>query len=391
MPVYNTTMPTPQKLSELINEVDATIKNRFQNASFWIKAEITDVKKQPDKRWCFLKFIEKDRNLIVAEMGGVFWSNSYAQVEGFEQATQQVFASGLEITCCVRVVFHKRFGMRLEVLAIDYAYAIGQLEFERRQILEQLVHEGVAVNPEGSSRYFTLNNTLQLPAVFQRIALIASANTDGYRDFRKVIENNKYGYRFSITDYNTQIQGDAASQLIIQQLQLVAERNEQYDVVVIVRGGGSDIDFKSFNNYTLAKAIAQFPIPILTGIGHDRNTSIADLMARQHKTPTEVATFILDNNCDFEEGIRQMQERITSASERLIDRARHTLDAYRRILASSSPETILNRGFAIVKSNGKLVVDPADIAVGAPIETILKNETIYSTVTNKQLNGTTDL
>src|SRR4051812_37154082 len=99
-------MPNPQKLSDLINEVDATIKNRFNNATFWIKAEITDVKKQPDKRWCFLKFIEKDRNLIVAEMGGVFWNNSYGQVEQFEAATRQHFASGLEITCNVRVVFH---------------------------------------------------------------------------------------------------------------------------------------------------------------------------------------------------------------------------------------------------------------------------------------------
>ncbi len=384
-------MPNPQKLSDLINEVDATIRNRFQNAVFWIKAEVTDVKKQPDKRWCFLKFIEKDRNLIVAEMGGVFWSNSYHQVEQFEAATQQLFASGLEITCCVRVVFHKRFGMRLEVLEIDYAYAIGKLEFERRQILEQLVKEGVAINPEGSSRYITRNNTLDLPLVFQRIALVASANTDGYRDFRKVVEQNKYGYHFSVTDYNTQIQGDAASQLIIQQLDLIAASQQPYDLVVIVRGGGSDIDFKSFNNYALAKAIAQFPIPILTGIGHDRNTSIADLMARQHKTPTEVGTFIIDNNCDFEEGIRQMQERIQQASERVIDRAYRTLDAYRRIIASSSPDTILRRGFAVIKANGKLVVDPAQIAIADNIETILKGDIIYSTVTEKKPNGNTDL
>lgn len=384
-------MQSPQKLSELINEVDATIRNRFQNATFWIKAEITDVKKQPDKRWCFLKFIEKDRNLITAEMGGVFWNNSYHQVEQFERATQQYFASGLEITCNVKLVFHKRFGMRLEVLEIDYAYAIGKLEFERRQILEQLAREGIAVNPEGSSRYFTHNNTLQLPMVFQKIALVASANTDGYRDFRKVIEQNKYGYHFIVTDYATQIQGDAASELIMQQLAAILESKIQYDIVVIVRGGGSDIDFKSFNNYPLARAIALFPIPILTGIGHDRNTSITDLMARQHKTPTEVATFIIDNNCDFEETIRQMQERILSTSERLIDRAHHSLDAYRRIIASSSPERILNRGFAIVKSNGRVVTDPADIAVDMQIETVMKSTTIYSTVTKKQTNGAPDL
>ena len=380
-------MPQPQRLSELIADIDDTIRNRFAGRTFWIKAEVTDVKKQPDKRWCFLKFIEKDRNLITTEMGGVFWSNTYYNIEQFERATQQVFASGLEITCCVRVVFHKRFGMRLEVMEIDFAYAIGKLEFERKQILEQLVREGIAVNPEGSSRYYTQNNTLELPMVFQKIALIASANTDGHRDFRKVVENNKYGYHFSITDFSTQIQGDAASALIMEQLRLIEEHKEQFDVVVIVRGGGSDIDFKSFNDYELAKAVALFPTPILTGIGHDRNTSITDLMARQHKTPTEVATFIIDNNCGFEDEVKRLQERVLSASGRLIERARRSLDAYKRIITSSSPATILNRGFAIVKSHGKIVTEPGNIAVGSELQTLLKQETIYSTVTKKEENG----
>ncbi len=388
---YFSTMPTPQKLSGLVNEIDATIRNRFVGQAFWIKAEITDVKKQPDKRWCFLKFIEKDRNLITTEMGGVFWSNSYNQVENFEAATRQQFASGLEITCLVKVVFHKRFGMRLEVMEIDFAYEVGKLENERKQILERLVKEGIAVNPEGSSRYYTQNNTLELPMVFERIALIASANTDGYRDFRKVIENNKYGYHFSVTDFSTQIQGDAASALIVEQLHRIYKLKEQFDIVVIVRGGGSDTDFKSFNDFELAKAVALFPVPILTGIGHDRNTSITDLMARQHKTPTEVATFVIDHNGDFENAVMQLHDRILVASERLIDRARRSLDTYKRIIASSSPETIMNRGFAIIRSNGKIVVDAKDIAVGAQIETIMKQDTILSTVTQKQDNGNTNI
>lgn len=384
-------MPKIQKLSELAGEIEDVISEGFARQTFWIKAEITDVNKKPDKRWCFLKFIEKKDSVSIAEIGGILWSNAYYNIEQFEIATQQPFASGLEITCCVKVVFHKRFGMRLEVLEIDFAYEVGKLENERKQILERLVKEGIAVNPEGSSSYYTQNNTLELPMVFEKIALIASANTDGYRDFRKVIENNKYGYHFSVTDFSTQIQGDAASKLIVEQLHRIYNSRVQFDIVVIVRGGGSDTDFKSFNDFELAKAVALFPVPILTGIGHDRNTSITDLMARQHKTPTEVATFVIDHNGDFENAVMQLRDRILVTSERLIDRARRTLDTYKRIIASSSPETILNRGFAIIKSNGKIIVDPADIAINTEIETIMKNETIYSTVTQKQENGNNNL
>ena len=230
-----------------------------------------------------------------------------------------------------------------------------------------------------------------MPMVFERIALIASANTDGYRDFRKVIENNKYGYHFSVTDFSTQIQGDAASALIIEQLRNIYKSAEQFDIVVIVRGGGSDTDFKSFNDFELAKAVALFPVPILTGIGHDRNTSITDLMARQHKTPTEVATFVIDHNADFENAVMQLHDRILVTSERLIDRAQRSLDTYKRIIASSSPDMILSRGFAIIRSNGKIVVDARDIYVNTEIETIMKNETIFSTVTQKQDNGNTNI
>ena len=189
-------MPIAQKLSTLISEIDATIQNRFAGKSFWIKAEITDVKKYTDKRWCFLKFIEKDGNTITSEMKGVFWSNTYHHVQNFERETQQPFASGLEITCNVRVRFHKRFGLDLEVLAIDFAYAIGQLEIERKQTLERLVKENAGVRQMSNGNFSTLNNRLELPTVFQKIALITAPNSDGQRDFKEVIEGNRYGYAF---------------------------------------------------------------------------------------------------------------------------------------------------------------------------------------------------
>ena len=382
-------MPNPQKLSTLINEIDATIRNRFAGNTFWIKAEITDVKKQPDKQWCFLKFIEKDGNTITTEMKAVFWSNAYYNIVAFEKETQQVFASGLEITCNVRVRFHKRYGIDLEVLEIDFAYAVGKLELERKQILDRLVSENPSIQLLSNGSYITPNRQTLLPTVFKSIALITAPNSDGQRDFNKVIDQNKYGYAFAVTPFLTTIQGDTASLLILQQLQLIKAGKLQFDVVVIVRGGGSDIDFKSFNDYELAKAIALFPTPILTGIGHDRNTSIADLMARQLKTPTEVATFILENNMSFEREIEILKERFFYSIDKALKEASTALTGYKQRVKNLHPTTILNKGFAIVKMNNKIITNPQNINTADEIQVILKAETIYSTITKKLKNEPT--
>lgn len=376
-------MINPQKLSELINEIDATMRVAFAGRTFWIKAEITDVKKQPDKRWCFLKFIEKSGSIITTEMKAVFWATTYNAIENFETNTQQTFASGLEITCCVRVRFHKRYGLDLEVLEIDYAYAIGKLELERKQTLERLVRENPSIQQLSNGNYSTINNRIQLPLVIQNIALITAPNSDGQRDFYTVIEKNKYGYAFSIVPFLTTIQGDNASRLILQQLQIIQSSKKQFDVIAIVRGGGSDIDFKSFNDYDLAQAIALCNVPILTGIGHDRNTSIADLMARQHKTPTEVATYILDINLDFENSIMQLRDRFFVAIDDVIESAKNNLAHYKQRIKNLSPQTILNKGFAMVMHNNKIITNPEDIELNTEIKTILKNQIIHSTVTKK--------
>ena len=380
-------MATAQKLSQLITEIDATIHNRFAGKTFWIKAEITDVKKYTDKRWCFLKFIEKDGNLITTEIKGVFWSNTYHHVENFERETQQPFASGIEITCNVRVRFHKRFGLDLEVMAIDYAYALGKIEIERKQTLERLLKENNNIRLLADGSFATLNNQLQLPTVFHEIALITAPNSDGQRDFKNVIEKNKYGYAFRVTEFLTQVQGDSAAGLMMQQLENIKSGKRNFDVVVIVRGGGSDIDFKSFNTFELANAVAVFPLPILAGIGHDRNTSIVDLMARQHKTPTEVAGFIIDNNMSFEQDMLQLKERFFSGIKNLVDMAQSKLAYHIRIVKSSSPKTILNKGFAMIMHNGKIVTNPAMLNPGDEAEVILKDEILYSTINKKESNA----
>jgi exodeoxyribonuclease VII large subunit len=374
------------RLSDLVNEIEEALQDRFAGETFWITAEVTDVKKQADKSWCFLKFIEKEGHLITTEIRGVFWSNAYASIERFEKLSGQTFASGLEITCNVRVRFHKRYGIDLEVLEIDHSYVLGKLEQERQHTLDRLVKENPTLIRVVDGQYFTGNQSLELPIVLQRIALVTAPDSDGQRDFRQEIENNQYGYAFAVTEYLTQIQGDNSSNLIIQKLNQIEAEKENFDVVAIVRGGGSQTDFKPFDNYELSKYVASFPLPILTGIGHDRNTSIVDLMARQHKTPTKVATSIVEHNFNFEREIMDLKDRLFETAESRIDKAKDNLLQIKRTVKAYSPATILNKGYAIITINNKIIIDPNDIKPGSEIKTMLKNELIHSTVTKKSKN-----
>lgn len=374
------------RLSDLLNEIDDALQNRFAGETFWITAEITDVKKHSDKRWCFLKFIEKDGPLITTEIKGVFWSNTFHNIEKFEKLAGQTFASGLEITCNVRVRFHKRYGLDLEVLEIDHSYSLGKLEIEKEQTLERLLKENPKIIKRIDGQYYTANKSIDLPIVLQRIALVTAPNSDGQRDFKQEIENNQYGYAFSVAEFLTQIQGDHSSKLILQKLNQIEAEKENFDVVAIVRGGGSQTDFKPFDDYHLSRYVASFPLPILTGIGHDRNTSIVDLMARQHKTPTKVATSIVEHNYTFENEITDFKERFFETAQSMLDQAKDNLLQIKRTVKAYSPATILNKGYAIITCNNQIIIDPNDLKPNAEIITLLKNEFIHSTVTKKSKN-----
>ena len=380
-------MPEKIKLSELVDQIKGTLQQRFAGEVFWITSEITNVKPQEFSRpYRFITFIEKEGNMTKAQINGVFWSSALNQIDEFEKITKQPFVSGLELTCKVRVSFNNRYGLQLEVLEIDCTYALGKIEIERQQTLDRLVKENAKHIKLVDGQFRTSNNSLSLPTLIQRIALITAPNSDGQRDFKKEIENNKHEYAFSIQEYLTQIQGDTAHTLILQQLNLIEQEKENFDVVVIVRGGGSQTDFKPFDDYELSKYVASFPIPILTGIGHDRNTSIVDLMCLQHKTPTKVATFIIDHNFTFEVEILDLKERVAVRVKNLIENAKEDLEEMKRLVRSFSPATILNRGFAIITINGKIVTDPRDIKLAAEMQTLLRDEIIHSTVTKKTKN-----
>lgn len=375
------------KLSAFISEIEDCIAATFYGETFWITAEISDVNKKPDKRWCYLKFIEKDGKIISTEISAVFWSQGYTFIEQFEKETKQLFKDGIEVTCKVKVTFHKRYGLKLEVLEIDYAYTVGQLEAERQQTLDRLVKENSKHIKLVGEQYHTFNKSLPIPVVIQRIALLTAFDSDGQRDFKQELKNNPYEYAFYVEEFLTQIQGDKAHELILAQLKLIEGKKENFDVVAIVRGGGSQLDLKPFDVYELAKYVASFPLPILTGIGHDRNTSIVDLMARQEKTPTKVADVIVQRNFQFEQALIALKDRLEGRTEELFDNAKNKLKELKRFVKASNPLTILKKGFAIVKRDATILTNASTVDAGAEIQIQFDKETIYSTVTKKKKNG----
>jgi exodeoxyribonuclease VII large subunit len=374
------------KLSTLTQLIQDTIQSRFEGEVFSVSARIMNVKKYESSRRCYLTLEEYEHGTKTTEIRAVFWANAYSEIEKFEKVLRQPFKDGTEITCKVKVRYHKVYGLNLDVLQIDVAQALGTLELERQQTLERLVRE----NPEHiqltGGFYRTYNNRLELPLVISRIALITAPNSDGQRDFLQELKLNKHQYQFSVTEFLTTIQGDNAHQLILEQLRLIEQSKEPFDLVAIVRGGGSLGDFKPFDDYELCAFVARFPQPVFTGIGHDRNQSIVDLMAREQKTPTKVAAMIVEHNFDFENALIDLKTRMADAVADQLQRAKERLEQAKRIIRLSSPRDILRRGFAIITHQEKIIVDPSMIKEGMELQTQLKNEIIFSTVTKKKKN-----
>ena len=374
------------KLSDLVNQIQDSIQSKFERDMFWISARIMNVKKYETNRRCYLNLEEYENGTKTAEMKAVFWANAYGEIETFEKLIKQPFKDGTEIICKVRVRFHKIYGLNLDVIQIDVAHTLGTLELERQHTLEKLLKENLATIQLFDGFYKTYNNRLPLPSVIENIALVTAPASDGQRDFQQEITLNRHKYSFSVTEFLTTIQGDNAHKLILEQLEKIKNSKQQFDVVAIVRGGGSLTDFKPFDDYELSKAVANFPIPIYTGIGHDRNQSIVDLMAREHKTPTKVASTFVEHNFEFENALIALKENFFELVKVQIRNATEALNSAKRMVKLSSVEAILNRGFAIIMCNNKIIVNPKEIKESSALQTILRNEIIYSTVTKKTTN-----
>ena len=256
--------------------------------AYWVQAELSDVRTNYSGH-CYLEFVQKDpkSNALLAKARGIVWSNVFRELKPyFERETGQAFVAGLKVLVKVTVDFHELYGYSLTVSDIDPTYTLGDMAKRRREILQRLEEEGV----------LTLNKELDLPELAQRIAVISSPTAAGYGDFCDQLERNAFGFVFYTKLFPAVMQGEQVEASIIRALNRINAEAGRWDVVVIIRGGGATSDLSGFDTYELATNCAQFPIPIITGIGHERDDTVIDMVAHTRvKTPTAAAEFLINH------------------------------------------------------------------------------------------------
>jgi exodeoxyribonuclease VII large subunit len=349
-------MPEPVhiRLSELNNRIQAVLENAFDSISYWVIADITNHSFTPQKNYHYFDLVEKNSrsNDIIAKISGKAWGQGSARIQNFEQITGQRFTNNINVLVNVSVNFHPVFGLQVNVNDIDTNFTLGVLEQQRQATLERLTAENPGFIRKTGEQYLTRNNQLGLPVVIQRIAVITSVNSAGGEDFKHTLANNVYGYQFYIDFYYTEVQGEVNARQFLHKIIEVFDSGKSYDVLVITRGGGAQTDFLIFDDYQIGRAVAKFPIPVITGIGHHRNETIADLMAHtQTKTPTQAAEFIISHNKAFEEKVLSFQKLILIKTQQLISGHFQTLALHTSTVVNASRDTISNYKDGLVHIN----------------------------------------
>ncbi len=317
--------------------------------SYWVVAEIGNISINHSGH-CYLELVEKEDNSIIAKSRATIWAYTFRNLSlWFEKMTGQSLKQGLKILCNVNVQFHEVYGMSLNIKDIDANFTLGERARKRQEVINALQEQGV----------FDMNRELKLPPVIQHIAIISSPSAAGYEDFINQLQNNKYGYAHSLKLYRATMQGNTAAESIQQALMAIHDSAIQYDAVCIMRGGGSSLDLDCFDDFELANFVCQFPLPVITGIGHDRDLSVVDLVAHQSlKTPTAVAEWLISTTADFELGLQHLFERIAQEASTLIYQSETKLDKLAVALKTMAANKILtaNQQLVVVSSQLKHVV-----------------------------------
>ena len=404
-------------LLELNNRVKGVVLNAFPETC-WVRAEMSDVRTNAASGHCYLEFIEKNAitGQLVAKARGSIWAKTFRMLKPyFEMETGQIFASGLKVLVKVSIEFHELYGYSLTVLDIDPAYTLGDMIRKRMEIIRQLKEEGV----------FTLNKELPLPTLPKRIAVITSPTAAGYEDFLNQLANNKAGYPFYPKLFPALMQGERTEESVIAALDRVYRHADCFDVVVIIRGGGATSDLNSFDSYLLAANCAQFPLPIITGIGHERDDTVLDSVAHTRvKTPTAAAELLIHQVAEVAEHLEELSMRIqqgaymlleqeqrrlealqiripnlvhrkladarfsllaakkdlSQVAKALLARQSHRLELLQQRIADASPDKLLSRGYSITIKDGKAVTDASSLKPGDRLTTRLLKGEVQSVV-----------
>ena len=302
-------------LYELNNRVRQVLKKGFAD-SLWITAEITELQLN-NSGHCYLQLADKRENdeAIVATARATIWAFTFRTLRPyFETTTGRSLVKGMKVMLNVEVVFHEVYGYSLNVRDIDPTYTVGDLERRKREILMQLEEEGI----------IQMNRELEFPLLPKNIAIISSPTAAGLGDFMNQLEKNPYGYRYHVKLFPAIMQGDKTTDSVIAALDRIYEYEDLFDVVVIIRGGGSQTDLGCFDSYEMAANIAQFPLPVIAGIGHERDETIVDRVAHLRvKTPTAAAAFLIEVFREQDGRLGELQADFVNGVQELL-REQHT-------------------------------------------------------------------
>ena len=404
-----------------LSELQRHIKQALESAlplPVWVAAEVSELKVNYSGH-CYMELIEKSEPtkggtaIPRAQARAVIWRSQYAMLASyFEAETGSRLAVGMKILAKVMVSYHELYGLSLQIIDLDASYTLGEVERQKQMTIAQLQRDGV----------WDMNREVELPLLTQRIAVVSSSAAAGYRDFCNELREG--GYAFRLTLFDAVVQGQAAEESICRALAEVAQRQEEFDAVVLIRGGGSASDLSCFNSYRLCSYVAQFPLPVITGIGHDKDTSVADMVAHTPlKTPTAVAAWLTERMAQqdgwLEEAAMRLAEAATRATQReqlrlermsgevmrlggtyceraqarlamlreqlsaevarFIDRRQMFLATAEGVVEGRKPDNILRMGFAIVRCDGR-AVKSAEALAGREVEIELAKGKVKATV-----------
>jgi exodeoxyribonuclease VII large subunit len=395
------------------------VRSRIESLSaetYWVKAELSELR--VSRGHCYMEFVQKAEagNGLVAKARGQVWANRWGLLKTyFEKTTGQALSAGMQVLVSVEPTFHELYGFSLNVIDIDPTFTLGDIARRRMEIIRQLKEEGVA----------EMNKELPLPRLLQRIAVISSATAAGYGDFSDQLQSNQYGLHFLTRLFPATMQGDGVEQSIISALNAIASDMDSWDIVVIIRGGGSTSDLSGFDTLALAENVAQFPLPVITGIGHERDDTVIDMVAHTRvKTPTAAAEFLIHHQArelaaveEFAERIASLSmlqlhreqvrqqnitaklptllslvsarennrlsmlwQRLTSACTTRFMKEQHRIERIGDKTQSADPEHVLRLGYSITRINGKAVTDASSLNPGDIVTTTLANGEVMSEV-----------
>ncbi len=332
--------PSSVSLLELQSQIKGTLQKQFSQY-VWVKGEIHEMIEQSAGH-CYLVLVEKDKDKIVAKARATIWSFTYRMLKPYFESTTGIrFASGIKVSLKVAVEFHEVYGLNLNIKDIDPKYTIGDVALQKQLTIKQLEEDGI----------IDMNKELPLPRVIQNIAVISSETAAGWQDWQEQLNNNTHQYAFTYDLFPARMQGEEALSSIVLALETIYEKGEDfYDAVVIIRGGGSKLDLSIFDHYELACNIAQFPVPVITGIGHERDTSVADMVAHTAlKTPTAVADFIIEQAFNFEQELGLMLQHITDSARLLLADSNEQLKGIQKDLSFFANHQIRNHQDRLVR------------------------------------------